>query len=189
MNFFELFLIAVGLSMDAFAVAVCSGVTISEVTVKKALVVGLYFGIFQAAMPLIGFFAASLLADKIVAYDHWIAFALLEFLGGKMVLGAFTEPPPTKREEYALKPSKMLPLAVATSIDALAVGVSFGFLQISIVPAVSLIGITTLLLSMLGVKIGNVFGSKFESKAELAGGAILMLMGAKILFEHVGVVF
>jgi len=205
-NFIELFFIAVGLSMDAFAVAVCVGLTLSAVTAKKTVTVGLYFGVFQGAMPLVGFLAATLFADKITAYDHWIAFALLCFLGGKMMVGTVREkgcpdracpdepcgdrdcPKMPDGKEASLKPAQMLPLAVATSIDALAVGVSFAFLQVSIVPAVSFIGVTTLLLSMIGVKIGNVFGLKFKSKAELAGGVILMLIGLKILLEHMGVI-
>ena len=184
MQFVTILLIAVGLSMDAFAVAVCAGLTMPKVTPKKALIVGLYFGVFQAAMPIIGFFVARVFADKIIAYDHWIAFALLCFLGVKMILGSFKKDGGKESGEASLKPSKMLSLALATSIDALAVGVSFAFLRVSIVPAAAFIGITTLLLSMLGVKIGNVFGTRFKSKAELAGGIILILIGLKILLEH-----
>jgi len=208
MSFLELLLVAIGLSMDAFAVAVCAGLTMPKVTIKKSLIVGLYFGIFQAAMPLIGYMLATQFADKITAFDHWIAFGLLCFIGGKMIVESFKregcrdrecptetctdrecpggERPDTK--ETSLKPAKMLPLALATSIDALAVGVSFAFLKIDIVPAVFSIGITTLILSMTGVKIGNVFGTRFKSKAELAGGIILVLMGLKILFEHTGII-
>ena len=208
MNFIELFLLAVGLSMDAFAVAICTGLTMKKITVKKLLIVGLYFGVFQAAMPLIGYLAATLFADKIIAYDHWIAFVLLCILGAKMIIGSFKKEGCSDREcpvetcsdrecpggkrpnnrEASLKPMQMLPLAIATSIDALAVGASFAFLQVSIIPAVSFIGATTLLLSMLGVKIGNVFGAKFKSKAELAGGVILVLIGLKILLEHLNII-
>ena len=208
MSFIELFLLAVGLSMDAFAVAVCAGLTMAKLNIKKALVIGLYFGIFQAVMPLIGYLAATLFADKIITYDHWIAFALLCFLGGKMVIGSFKKDGCPDREypdefcvdrkcpggekpdkrETSVKPAHMLPLAVATSIDALAVGVSFAFLRVSIIPAVSLIGITTFALSLVGVKIGNVFGTRFKSKAELAGGIILMLIGLKILLEHLNII-
>ena len=185
MSLIELFILAVGLSMDAFAVAICTGLTMPRATVKKALIVGLYFGIFQAGMPVIGYYVANLFADKITAYDHWIAFALLCVLGGKMIWESFKkEECCGEQQEASLGPKKMLPLAIATSIDALAVGVSFAFLRVSIVPAVSLIGATTLALSMAGVKIGNVFGQKFKSKAELAGGIILVLIGAKILLEH-----
>lgn len=209
MRLVELFLIAVGLSMDAFAVSICIGLTLPRATVKKATIVGLYFGLFQAAMPLIGYLLGSRFADYIVSADHWIAFVLLGFIGGRMIAGSFKregcpdrdcpqdagacadrqcpngEPP--NREEASLKPAKMLPLALATSIDALAVGISFAFLKVQIVPAASFIGIVTLVLSMGAVKIGNVFGMKFKSKAELIGGAILVLMGLKILLEHLGV--
>ena len=205
MGFIELFLLAVGLSMDAFAVSICLGLNIKNHAVKKSFVVGLYFGIFQAVMPLLGFEAAMLFAVKIIAYDHWIAFALLCFLGSKMIIGSFkkeckeepeiTSPaaeqgikPLPQIKETSLKPAHMLPLALATSIDALAVGISLAFLRVSIIPAVSFIGITTLVISMTGVKIGNVFGSIFKSKAELAGGVILVLIGLKILLEHLNII-
>lgn len=193
MNFIELFLLAIGLSMDAFAVAICVGLNIKEeqgshtVSVKKMLIVGLYFGIFQAVMPLLGYMTATLFADMIITYDHWIAFVLLCFLGGKMIMGSFkTEE--SDNQEYSLNSKRMLPLSIATSIDALAVGISFAFLQVDIIPAVSFIGITTLVLSMVGVKIGNLFGAKFKSKAEFAGGAILILIGLKIILEHMDII-
>ncbi|ROR25829.1 putative Mn2+ efflux pump MntP [Mobilisporobacter senegalensis] len=208
MNLLELFIIAIGLSMDAFAVAVCSGLTMRKATIKKSLIVGMYFGLFQAIMPLMGYMLATQFADKIIDFDHWIAFVLLCFIGGKMLVGSFKKEGCADREcpaktctdrecpggerpntkEASLKLAEMLPLALATSIDALAVGVSFAFLQVSIVPAVLSIGIITLALSMLGVKIGNIFGAKFKSKAELVGGIILVLMGIKILFEHMGII-
>jgi Predicted membrane protein len=208
MNLPELFFIAIGLSMDAFAVAVCSGLTMPEATIKKSLLVGLYFGFFQAVMPLVGYLLATQFADKIIAFDHWIAFALLCFIGGKMLVGSFKKEGCADREcpaetcadrqcpggerpntkEASLKPAKMLPLALATSIDALAVGVSFAFLHVNIAPAILSIGIITLILSMLGVKIGNIFGVKFKSKAELVGGVMLVLMGLKILLEHMGII-
>jgi len=204
MSLAELFILAVGLSMDAFAVAICAGLTMDKATVKKSVIVGLYFGIFQAGMPLIGYMAATFFADKITAFDHWIAFVLLCCLGVKMIIGSLKKegcsdrvcpdeacpdrecPGKTKpkKKEASLKPAEMLPLAVATSIDALAVGVSLAFLKVNIVPAVSFIGITTFVLSAIGVKIGNIFGAKFKSKAEFAGGIILILMGVKILIEH-----
>ena len=188
MNFIELFFLAIGLSMDAFAVAVCSGLAMTRATMKKSLIIGLYFGVFQAVMPLIGYAAAIQFADSITSYDHWIAFALLCFLGGKMIAGSFKKDEERAGQmEASLKPARMLPLALATSIDALAVGISFAFLRVSILPAVSFIGITTLVISMAGVKIGNVFGTKYKSKAELAGGVILVLTGLKILLEHVTV--
>ena len=206
MNFFEIFLIAVGLSMDAFAAAICVGLGMKKVTILKPLIVGLYFGVFQAVMPLIGYMAATLFADYINAYDHWVAMALLCFLGGKMIIGSFKKEGCPDRDcpdeicedrscpgrvrpheqEAGLKPARMLMLALATSIDALAVGVSFAFLQVNILPAVLLIGITTFVISVLGVKIGNVFDARFKSKAELLGGIILTLIGLKILLEHLG---
>ena len=183
MSFIELFLIAIGLSMDAFAVTICIGLTIPKATVKKALIVGLYFGIFQAVMPMIGYFAARLFADHIIAIDHWVTFALLCIIGGKMIIGSFKSSEDTKKET-SLSLVFMLPLAFATSVDALAVGVSFAFLKVHIFSAVLLIGATTLVISMLGLKIGSVFGNRFKSWAEKAGGVILILIGTKILLEH-----
>jgi putative Mn2+ efflux pump MntP len=189
--------------MDAFAVALCLGLTMPKVTIKKALTIGLYFGLFQAVMPLIGYMLATQFADHIIAFDHWVAFALLCLIGGKMIVESFkkhgcadrecpaetcTDRECPKKKEASLKPAAMLPLAIATSIDALAVGISFAFLDVNIAPAVLSIGIITLILSMLGVKIGNIFGIRFKSKAELVGGIILVLMGLKILFDHMGVI-
>jgi putative Mn2+ efflux pump MntP len=208
MGTLELLLIAIGLSMDAFAVAVCHGLSMQKASFKKALIVGLYFGFFQAAMPLIGYLVGSQFSEGIARFDHWIAFVLLAFIGVKMAIESFKKEGCTDREcpvetctdrecpggrrpdveEASLKPAKMLPLALATSIDALAVGVSFAFLQVNIIPAISFIGIITLVLSMAGVKIGNAFGTKFKSKAELAGGIILILIGLKILLEHIGLI-
>ena len=200
MNFIELFVLAIGLSMDAFAVAVSIGLNLTKSRMKKALIVGLYFGIFQGMMPLIGYLAASRFAGRITAYSHWIAFALLAFLGGKMIIGSFkkekctdrTCPPekckdrqcPSQAKEAAVSPKVMLPLAVATSIDALAVGVSLAFLYVSIVPAVSFIGVMTFAISVVGVRIGNIVGAKFKTWATFAGGAILMLMGLWVLVEQ-----
>jgi len=197
MNFFELFVIAVGLSMDAFAVAVTIGLTLKKSTLNKALIVGLYFGLFQAIMPLIGYIVAAQFAGHVVRYSHWVVFALLFFLGGKMIWGSFKKEKcpdrtcpttactdrecPNVRREAALTPKKMLPLALATSVDALAVGVSFAFLYVSIVPAISIIGAITFAVSILGVKIGCIFGSKLVFKAELLGGIILCLMGIWVL--------
>ena len=187
MNIFELFLIAIGLSMDAFAVAICNGLTLKKVTIKNSLIIGLYFGIFQALMPLIGYIVGSQFSDMIVNIDHWIAFILLGIIGGKMIMDSLEKDCSENEEETSLKFSKMLPLAIATSIDALAVGVSFAFLKVEIISSISLIGITTLVISMIGVKIGNVFGTKFKSKAEFVGGVILVLIGLKILLEHTGI--
>ena len=183
MDFPDLFLLAVGLSMDAFAVAACAGLTMADANLKKALTVGLYFGIFQAGMPLIGYFAAGLFAAKIIIYGHWIAFALLGFLGGKMIAGSFKKETGPDGEQ-PLSPAKMIPLALATSIDALAAGVSFAFIRVSIIPAVLFIGAATLVISAAGVKIGNMFGTKLRLKAQFTGGVILILIGSKILFEQ-----
>lgn len=198
MSLLELFIIAVGLSMDAFAVSICKGLSLTKLKLKDALTVGLYFGIFQAGMPLIGYFLGYQFRDKITAIDHWIAFVLLLIIGFNMIKESLEkEPEPAitcdddtleisnvEDEVNPLNFKEMIIMAIATSIDALAVGVTFAFLNVDIVPAVSFIGITTLALSMVGVKIGNIFGTKYKSKAELAGGIILILMGIKILLEH-----
>ena len=183
MTFIELFLIAVGLSMDAFAIAICAGLTMPKATVKNAMTVGLYFGVSQAVMPVIGYLLAGLFAEAVTDYGHWVAFCLLCFIGGRMAGGSFKKEDDAKRE-VTLSPGTMLPLAIATSIDAMAVGVSFAFLRVNIVLAAAFIGVTTLVISMVGVKIGNAFGARFKSKAELAGGLILILIGIKILVEN-----
>jgi putative Mn2+ efflux pump MntP len=190
MSFIELFLLSTGLSMDAFAVAVCAGLGMPGADMKKTFVVGLYFGAFQAAMPLIGYLFGTQFAGGVINYGHWIAFALLSFLGGKMIAGSFKKDECrggelTDIKEFSVNPARMLPLAIATSIDALAVGVSFAFLRVSIVPAVSFIGLVTFVISMWGVKIGQTFGATHKSKAELAGGVILILIGLKIFLEHI----
>lgn len=183
MSLFSLFLLAVGLSMDAFAVAVCKGLATQKLTLKKACIVGLWFGFFQALMPTIGYLVGFRFQEKITSLDHWITFVLLVLIGANMVREAFS-----KEEEHAnasLAFREILLLAVATSIDALAVGVTFAFLpDIPIIPAVTFIGVITFVLSALGMKIGNVFGVRYKSKAELAGGIILILIGSKILIEH-----
>ena len=191
MGLAELFILAVGLSMDACAVSICKGLCMRKVTVKKAGIVGLYFGAFQAGMPLLGYALGVQFQDRITALDHWIAFVLLGLIGTNMIREALSKGeedcvcPTDEKEELGAK--NMLLLAVATSIDALAVGVTFAFLKVQIIPAVSFIGIITFSLSAAGVKIGNVFGVRYKSKAELAGGIILILMGTKILLEHLGV--
>ena len=185
MNFLTLFTIAVGLSMDAFAVSICKGLALNRITFRKALLVGLWFGGFQALMPLIGYLLGVQFQSKITAVDHWIAFLLLCFIGINMIREACSKEEDQTNDSLAVK--DMLILAIATSIDALAVGVTFAFLQVNILPAITFIGITTLVLSMIGVKIGNVFGTRYKSKAELAGGIILVLIGVKILLEHLGV--
>lgn len=188
MTLLELFIIAVGLSMDAFAVAICKGLSMQKCTVRKGLLVGLWFGTFQAGMPLIGYILGVQFQDLITSIDHWIAFILLGIIGGNMIKEAMEpECECCGEHDESLDVKTMFGLAVATSIDALAVGVTFAFLRVSIVPAVSFIGVCTFVISAIGVKIGNVFGSKYKSKAELAGGVILILMGSKILLEHLGI--
>ena len=179
----ELFLIALGLSMDAFAVSVCKGLALPKAQLRSAIIVGLYFGVFQGAMPLIGYLVGAQFSAKIVAIDHWIAFILLGLIGSKMIKDALTSCP-SDEGDASVGPKAMLPLAVATSIDALAVGVSFAFLSVNIVPAVSFIGVTTFVLSAAGVMLGKVLGSRFQSRAGLFGGAVLVLMGLKILLDH-----
>ena len=182
MGLFELFLLAVGLSMDAFAVSVCKGLSVSRVRPKHMLLCGAYFGGFQALMPLIGYLLGVRFQSAIQRIDHWIAFVLLGIIGVNMIREALGHDEAHMDDSFGFKP--MLLLAVATSIDALAVGVTFAFLNVAIVPAVSFIGVITFVFSALGVKIGNIFGMKWKSKAELMGGLILVLMGLKILIEH-----
>jgi putative Mn2+ efflux pump MntP len=181
MGMFELLIIAIGLSMDAFAISVCIGLTANGRSFKEALIAGLYFGVAQAVMPLLGYAAGSSWTGDITSYDHWVAFAVLLIIGAKMIKGSFDK---TCATAQSLKFGSMLPLAVATSVDALAVGVSFSFLNVRIIPAALLIGTVTLGLSISGVKAGNIFGMRYKSKAELAGGVILVLMGLKIVLEH-----
>lgn len=189
MNIVELLILAVGLSMDAFAVAVCLGLSMPKSTIKKALIVGLYFGIFQACMPLIGYYAAKLFAGYITGFDHWIAVVLLGVLGLKMIIGSFKKEEHTENTcDTLLSLRKMLPLAIATSIDALAVGISLAVVKANIFFAVIFIGIITFVLSMVGVKIGNIFGKQIKSQAEILGGVILILIGLKILFGHLGII-
>lgn len=185
MKLFELFLIALGLSMDAFAVAICKGLSVQKLQVKHMVLVGAYFGVFQAVMPLIGYFLGSQFQSYIVSVDHWIAFVLLVVIGLSMIREAVSKDEEEVNASFDVK--TMVLLAVATSIDALAVGVTFAFLNVDIVPAVSFIGIITFALSMIGVKIGNVFGARFKSKAEIFGGIVLILIGGKILLEHLGI--
>lgn len=195
MSLIELFIIAIGLSMDAFAVAICKGLALKSINIKKAGIVGLYFGIFQAGMPLIGYIVGAQFQDKITAFDHWIAFILLGIIGFNMIKESLSKECEEEAGSEICENAKSLNfrnmsvLAIATSIDALAVGVSFAFLKIDIIPAVSFIGIITFTLSIIGVKIGNIFGVKYKSKAELTGGIILIFMGLKILFEHTNFLF
>ena len=186
MTFVELLLIAIGLSMDAFSVSICKGLTTKRFSWRMALLCGLWFGFFQALMPVIGYFLGAQFQELIEAYDHWIAFGLLFLIGANMIREALS-----KKEESAngnLDVKTMFLLAIATSIDALAVGVSFACIQVKLWSSVLIIGITTFLFSVLGVKIGNVFGSKYEKSAGIIGGIILILIGLKILLEHLGVI-
>ena len=185
MGLLELFILAVGLSMDAFAVSVCKGLAMPKISVKKAVIVGIWFGGFQALMPALGYLLGSQFKDSITAVDHWIAFILLGIIGGNMIREACSGE--CEKENDSLDIKTMFLLAVATSIDALAVGITFAFLNVNIVAAVSFIGATTFIISAAGVKIGNIFGTKYKAKAELAGGVILILLGLKILLEHLGV--
>lgn len=189
MGIIELIILAIGLSMDAFAVAVCKGLAIKKITFKEICIVGLWFGAFQALMPLLGYFLGSTFESYITKYDHWIAFLLLGFIGASMIKEALSKDEEKENDSIAFK--AMLILAVATSIDALAVGITFAFLIKSIgylIFAISAIGVTTFTLSAIGVKIGNIFGTKYKAKAEIAGGVILILLGTKILLEHLGII-
>lgn len=185
----ELILIAIGLSMDAFAVSICSGLSMRGKSWRKAAVVGGYYGFFQMMMPILGYLLAAQFAHHIESIDHWIAFALLAAIGANMIRES-RKPEEEKCEgggEVSLRIKDMVPSALATSVDALAIGVSFAFLQVSILPAALSIGAITFLLSMLGVRVGGMVGQKFQSKAELAGGLILICLGTKILLEHTGI--
>ena len=188
MGLFEIFMIGVGLSMDAFAASICKGLNMRRLNIKNMLIIGLFFGGFQALMPAVGWLLGKQFESYITSVDHWVAFARLVFIGGKMIYDVFTEKNEDECGEKTnrLDMKEVLTLAVATSIDALAVGISFAFLQVDILKAVSVIGVTTFVLSVIGVAVGNVFGSKYEKKATLAGGIILILIGLKILLEHTG---
>lgn len=185
MSIFELFILAIGLSMDAFAVSICKGLSLGKIKVKHMLIAGLWFGGFQALMPLIGYFLGSFFADMITKYSHWIAFILLLFIGGNMIKESFDE---EENVNADMGVKNMFLLAVATSIDALAVGVSLAFLKVNIIQAVSFIGCITFVCSAAGVKIGSIFGDKYRSKAGLCGGIILILIGVKILLDGMGII-
>ena len=187
MGLIELFLIAVGLSMDAFAVSVCKGLAMPKCTFKKAAIVGLWFGGFQALMPAIGYVLGAQFQETIASIDHWIAFVLLALIGGNMIHEALDND--EEEADASLDVKTMFLLAVATSIDALAIGITFAFLKVNIIPAVCFIGIVTFIISFAGVKIGNVFGVRYKNKAEIVGGVILILLGLKILLEHLGFLF
>ena len=190
MGLLELFLIAVGLSMDAFAVSVCKGLSERQLKAKHYLIIGAWFGGFQALMPFLGWALGSQFAGYIQNIDHWVAFALLGVIGGHMIRDALAP----EEEEVAcavaqrLDHKRLFLMAIATSIDALAIGVTFAFLDVNIVPAISVIGCTTFCLSFVGVIVGNFFGARYKRRAELSGGAILILLGIKILMEHLGII-
>ncbi len=191
MGFFELLLLAVGLSMDAFAVSICKGLSMKKADLRAMSICGVWFGGFQALMPLIGFLLGSLFAAAIEAVDHWVAFVLLAVIGANMLKEAFSQEEERDcgcGENADLSVKTMFVMAVATSIDALAVGISLAMAgDVNIWVAVALIGLITFAMSAMGVKIGNIFGSRFEKKAQMAGGIILILLGLKILLEHLGI--
>ncbi|WP_028234152.1 manganese efflux pump MntP [Pseudobutyrivibrio sp. MD2005] len=188
MSVLDIFLLGVGLSMDAFAVSICKGLAMRQVNKKQMLVIALFFGGFQALMPLIGWLVGSTFAKKIVAFDHWIAFILLLYVGGKMVIDAIKEWKDidiVDQMDPPLDIKELFVLAIATSIDALACGVTFSFEEnFNILKAILIIGVTTFVLSSIAVYVGNIFGDKYKAKAQLAGGIILILLGTKILLEH-----
>ena len=186
MGVVELLLLSIGLAMDAFAVSVCKGISMKKMNWKKAIIIGLYFGGFQALMPTIGYFLGSAFQSLITSIDHWIAFILLGIIGGGMIKEAFEDDKENVNDDVGFK--TMIILAIATSIDALAVGITFAFLNVNLILAVSLIGIITFIISVIGTKIGNRFGDKYERKAEIVGGIILIFLGIKILLEHIGII-
>ena len=186
MNIIEILLIGIGLAMDAFAVAVCKGLSIKKLNLNKMLTVGLYFGFFQGLMPIIGYFLGTSFGNVITKLDHWISFILLILIGGNMINESFEKTSETSNDKVNFK--TMIPLAIATSIDALAIGITFAFLRVNIVFSTLIIGITTFVLSVIGIKLGNRFGNKYEKKAQFIGGLILIIIGLKILLEHLSVI-
>lgn len=182
MNIIEIFLIALGLSMDAFAVSVCKGLPLEKTELKKALYAGLWFGFFQALMPVIGYFTGDRLSEYVAAFDHWVVFFLLSIIGVNMIKESFNQ---NSSINGSFKMTEMLFLAVATSIDAFAVGISFALMKVNILSACIIIGTTTFFISVAGVRIGNLFGTEFKTKAEFVGGVILILIGVKVLIQHI----
>ncbi len=188
MGFIELMMLAVGLSMDAFAVSICKGLSMKKAGIKEGAICGVWFGGFQALMPVIGFFLGTLFAKQIEAFDHWVAFVLLALIGGNMLKEAFSKCDGCEEHDADLSVKTMFVMAVATSIDALAVGISLAMAgNVNIWVAMTLIGVVTFVMCTAGVKIGNIFGSRYEKKAEAAGGIILILLGLKILLEHLNI--
>ena len=185
MELFEIIAIGVGLAMDAFAVSICKGLSMKKINWKKAITIALYFGVFQALMPVLGYFLGSTFSSFVQSVDHWIAFILLAIIGGNMIKDSTDDEVEKRNDKVDVK--TMLLLAIATSIDALAVGVTFAFFEVNLLLSISIIGIITFVLSFLGVIIGNKFGDKFQNRAELAGGIVLIIIGLKILLEHLGI--
>lgn len=186
MRLIEIIILSIALAMDAFAVAICKGLSLKEINLKKATLVGGYFGIFQGLMPVIGYFIGISFQDKIISYDHWIAFFLLSIIGLNMIKESLSKKKEEVNDNLSFK--EMLILSIATSIDALAVGVTFAFLKVNILLSAIMIGIITFSISTLGVKIGNLFGKKYEKKAEFIGGTILIILGIKIVLEHLNII-
>lgn len=187
MGIIEILLLGISLSMDAFAVSICKGLSMKKINWKKAVIIGVYFGIFQALMPTIGYFLGSAFESFVTSIDHWIAFILLTLIGGNMIKEAFGKDEKENCND-SVDFKTMIVLAIATSIDALAVGITFAFLDVNLPLAVSIIGLTTFIISLIGVKIGNKFGNKYEQKAQIVGGVVLLLIGLKILLEHLGII-
>lgn len=186
MGIVEITLLGIGLAMDAFAVSICKGLSMKKMNWKNAIIIALYFGIFQALMPVIGYFLGTTFEGLVTKFDHWLAFALLLAIGGSMIKEAFSKEEENKNDKVDFK--TMSVLALATSIDALAVGITFAFFEVNVLLAVTIIGLITFIISIIGVKIGNRFGDKYQSKAELMGGIILILLGIKILLEHLNII-
>lgn len=186
MGILEISLLGIGLAMDAFAVSICKGLSMKKMNWKNAIIIALNFGIFQALMPMIGYFLGTTFESFVTTFDHWIAFILLALIGGNMIKESFDNEEEKKNDKVDFK--TMIVLALATSIDALAVGITFAFFDVNLLLAVAIIGIITFIISILGVKIGNKFGDKYQNKAELTGGIILVLLGTKILLEHLGII-
>ena len=185
MSLFEIIVISIGLAMDAFAVSVCKGLSMKKFNIKNAIIISLYFGTFQALMPVIGYFLGTTFCEFVKSIDHWLAFILLLVIGIDMIKSSFDDELEKRNDKTDIK--TMLVLAIATSIDALACGITFAFLKVNLIFAITLIGVITFILSIIGVYLGNKFGDKFQNKAELAGWIILILIGLKILLEHLGI--
>ena len=183
MSIIEIALIGVGLAMDAFAVSICKGLAMRRMNYKKAIIIAAFFGVFQALMPALGYVLGTTFDNKIAAIDHWIAFILLALIGANMIKEALSSDDDECQDD-SLRLGDLIMLSIATSIDALAVGITFAFFNVSLLLSVSMIGIIAFIICVIGVKVGNVFGEKYKSKAELAGGLILIVMGAKILIDH-----